>query len=224
LWQTIAGIPLVTAALAYSSIWSAAFVKAIFVGRIRPVVKPLWSRFIWNNELVNGVYETVAAPAMGALMGTPFLAPCLRLMGCKVGKWCYLETTLFSEFDLVKIGDRACLNLGSTIQTHLFEDRVFKADRVRIADGCTVGNMAVVLYGTEMQSGSNLGPLSVLMKGEILPAATRWQGTPCEPLSSHRDRMSDAIKTISTAPILDAQPKTPKRREQASGAVLQPIA
>jgi hypothetical protein len=84
--------------------------------------------------------------------------------------------------------------------------------------------MAVVLYGTEMQAGSNLGPLSVLMKGEMLPAGTRWQGTPCEPLSSNQARVSDAVKTISTAPILNAQRKASKRREQASGAVLQPVA
>lgn len=81
----------------------------------------------------------------------------------------FLETTLFSEFDLVEIGDYAALNMGCTVQTHLFEDRVMKSDRVRIGAGCTVGNMAVVLYGTEMQSGSTLAPLSVLMKGEVLP-------------------------------------------------------
>ena len=92
-----------------------------------------------------------------------------------------METTLFSEFDLVEIGDYAALNMGCTVQTYLFEDRVMKSDRLRIGAGCTVGNMAIVLYGTEMQSGSTLAPLSVLMKGEVLPPNTRWRGFPSEP-------------------------------------------
>ncbi len=110
------------------------------------------------------------------------IAPCLRMMGCQIGKWCFIETTMFSEFDLVKVGDRAALNIGATIQTHLFEDRVFKADHLEIGDGCSVGNMAVVLYGTEMAPGSVLRPLSVLMKGESLPPLTHWHGIPCHPV------------------------------------------
>ncbi len=38
--------------------------------------------------------------------------------------------------------------------------------------------MAVVLYDTEMQRGSSLGALSVLMKGENLAAASCWTGIP----------------------------------------------
>lgn len=179
-WAVLAGMPVVAALMAFVSIVLTAMVKEVFTGTHKAVVKPLWSRFVWHNELVNGVYEAVAANAMQPLMGTPLIAPCLRLMGCKVGKWCFIESTLFSEFDLVEIGDRVCLNLGATVQTHLFEDRIFKADRLRIGDGCTVGNMATVLYGTQMRAGSVLGPLSVLMKGEELPALTHWHGVPCE--------------------------------------------
>ncbi len=182
LWPAIAAVPFVATVLALAAVLAAAAVKRLFSGTLGPVVQPLWSRFVWHNELVNGVYENVAAPAMSPLMGTPFLAPCLRAMGCKIGKWCFLETTLFSEFDLVTIGDRASLNLGATVQTHLFEDRVFKADHLTVGDDCSIGNMAVTLYGSEMKSGSKLGPLSVLMKGETLPSQTSWHGIPCDPV------------------------------------------
>jgi non-ribosomal peptide synthetase-like protein len=118
---------------------------------------------------------------MTPLLGTPFASMCLRMMGCRIGKWVFLDTTYFSEFDLVTIGDHAALNLGATIQTHLFEDRVMKADYLRIGPGCTVGNLTVVLYDTNMQRGSCLGTLSLLMKGETLPAASSWSGIPSEP-------------------------------------------
>jgi non-ribosomal peptide synthetase-like protein len=184
LWSVIAAVPFIAIVLAYAAVALSALVKAILIGAHKPVVKPLWSRYVWHNEIVNGVYESVAASAMDPLMGSPLIAPCLRMMGCKIGKWCFIETTLFSEFDLVEIGDHACLNLGATVQTHLFEDRVFKSDYLRIGSGCSVGNMGIVLYGTKMQAGSALGPLSVLMKGETLPPLTHWHGIPCERIVS----------------------------------------
>lgn len=198
LWAAIAAVPVLAFALTYVAVAMAALVKLLLTGRQKPEVKPLWSRFIWHNEVVNGVYECVAATAVEPLMGTPLISPCLRMMGCRIGRWCFIETTLFSEFDLVEVGDRACLNLGATIQTHLFEDRVFKSDHLKIGTGCSIGNMGTVLYGTKMQAGSVLGPLSVLMKGENLPALTHWHGLPCERIVSFDKREAAFRLAIAT--------------------------
>lgn len=180
LWAIVLSLPFMGIVSACAAVAFSAGLKHLLQGTMQPVVKPLWCRFVWRNELVNGVYEAVAASAMMPLLGTPMISTCLRMMGCKVGKWCFIETTLMSEFDLVHIGDRVSLNLGATIQTHLFEDRVFKADRLEIGDDCSIGNMAFVLYDTQIEQAAKLGSLSVLMKGEALPAGTRWTGIPCE--------------------------------------------
>src|SRR5581483_3388755 len=162
--------------LSFASVAVVAAIKKLLMGTFAPVVMPFWSRYVWHNDVINGLFETAGAAAMTPMLGTLFAAPALRMMGCKVGRWVFLETTLFSEFDLVEIGHYASLNLGATIQTHLFEDRVMKSDRLKIGDECSVGNMSVVLYSTEMQRGARLAPLSVLMKGETLPAFTHWTG------------------------------------------------
>ncbi len=175
--------PFLTLLLSLICITAAACIKWILIGVYRPSVNPLWCSYVWRNEIVNGVFESLAANAISPFLGTPFAAPCLRMMGCNIGRWVYLETTLFSEFDLVWIGDYAALNLGSTVQTHLFEDRVMKADTLAIGEGCSVGNMSVILYGTTMERGSRLGPLSLLMKGETLPPGTYWHGIPTEEVS-----------------------------------------
>jgi hypothetical protein len=44
--------------------------------------------------------------------------------------------------------------------------------------GCSVGNMSVVLYDSHMHEGATLGPLALLMKGEVMPAGCRWHGIP----------------------------------------------
>jgi non-ribosomal peptide synthetase-like protein len=180
-WAVALALPIVANLVAAATVVAVAVIKRVVMGTFEPGVHPLYSPFVWLNDVINGVFEAVAAVAMTPFMGTPFLAPLLRAMGCRIGKWCFLETTLVSEFDLVRIGDHASLNLGATLQTHLFEDRVMKSDTLVIGDGCNVGNMAIVLYATEMQRGSTLGSLSVLMKGETLPAMSRWRGIPSEP-------------------------------------------
>jgi len=199
IWSIAIIAPSTAVALSIADVAIVAYLKRMLIGAFRPTVKPLWSPYVWLNEVVNGLYESISARALMPLLGTPFISPCLRLMGCKIGRWVFLQTTLFSEFDLVEIGDRAALNLGSTIQTHLFEDRVMKTGRLVIGPHCSVGNMAVVLYDTRMEQGSSLGPLSVLMKGEVLPSSSRWVGIPTQRISitaSQATRQRDAVTAL----------------------------
>ncbi len=102
-------------------------VKWIIVGRYRPFEAPLWSSFLWRLEFVNALFEFLATPiGLETLRGTPLLAWYLRLLGCRIGRGVYIDSTGFLEFDLVDVGDRAVLNKDCILQTHLFEDRVMK--------------------------------------------------------------------------------------------------
>jgi non-ribosomal peptide synthetase-like protein len=153
--------------------------KWILIGKYTPRIKPLWSTFVWRTEFVTGIYEAKNVPMfLDFLRGTPFLPMALRLFGCKIGKRVFLDSTFFSEFDLVDIGDETAVNHNSTMQTHLFEDRVMKMSRLKIEKRCMVGNASVVLYDTVMKEGAKLGSLSLLMKGEVLPRWTSWEGNP----------------------------------------------
>jgi non-ribosomal peptide synthetase-like protein len=154
-------------------------VKWIMMGKYVSGEKPLWSVFVWRTELLTALHEHVAdAFLVEMLAGTPFICWFFRLMGVKIGKRVYMETTALTEFDLITIGDDAALNLDCTMQTHLFEDRVMKMSKIEVGAGCCVGVGSIVLYDSKMSAGSALGDLSLLMKGESLPAGTRWEGTP----------------------------------------------
>ena len=117
-----------------------AIVKNVLIGVYKPVIKPLWSPYVWLNEAVNGVYESVAAPLLTPLLGTPFFAMFMRLLGVKIGKNVFIETALFGEFDLVEIGDNAALNVDVIVQNHLFEDRIFKSSYLR---SVTIAHLAI---------------------------------------------------------------------------------
>lgn len=177
-WGAYTAIPLLTWGGIGLCLAMVVGLKWLIMGRFRPVVVPLWSRYVWWNEFINGLYETLMGPLITNLFGTPFAAVLLRMLGCRIGRYCYIETNLFSEFDLVEVGDHVALNAGVIMQNHLFEDRVMKSSSLRLGDGCSIGNMSVVLYDCVVQRGAILGPLSLLMKGETMPQGSRWHGIP----------------------------------------------
>jgi non-ribosomal peptide synthetase-like protein len=153
--------------------------KFSLVGTYKPCVNPLWSDFVWKTEFVTGIYENLLSDyILTPLAGTPMLPIVMRLFGCRIGKKVFLDTIFMSEFDLVRIGNEAAVNFNSTMQTHLFEDRVLKMAYLTICKRASVGNGAVVLYDTFMEEGSKLGCSSLLMKGETLEAYTHWHGNP----------------------------------------------
>ncbi len=178
---TLLLLPAVFAACCAAVILAVVPVKWVVAGRYRPFRKPFWSAFVWRLEFVNALFEFLATPiGLEALRGTPLLPWYLRLLGCRIGNGVYIDSTGFLEFDLVDIGDRAILNKDCILQTHLFEDRVLKGSWLRIGSDCEIGAQSVVLYDTEMKDGARLGPLSLVMKGEILPAGPVWVGSPLD--------------------------------------------
>jgi non-ribosomal peptide synthetase-like protein len=159
--------------------------KWMFVGRYRPCAVPMWTPFVWASEAVTSVYESLAVPNfLDILRGTPMLPWALRLLGARMGTGIYIDTTDLTEFDCVSIGDDAELNAWSGPQTHLFEDRVMKIGRIEIGARVTVGARTTMLYDTRVGDDVRLGPLTLVAKGEDLPASTRWEGTPAAPITA----------------------------------------
>jgi non-ribosomal peptide synthetase-like protein len=182
--EALLSVPAIVAACSAAVILAIVPVKWIVAGRCLPFERPFWSVFLWRLELVNALFEFLAAPiGLEVLRGTPLLPWYLRLLGCRIGRAVYIDTTGFIEFDLVDVGDRAILNKDCILQTHLFEDRVMKGSRLRIGSDCEIGAHSIVLYDTEMKDGARLAALSLLMKGEVLPAGPVWVGSPLD--SSH---------------------------------------
>ena len=215
IWSLFVLLPLVSTSIAFASALSVVVVKRLLIGKFHPIVKPLWSVYVWYNEVINGAFETIGAPVLTSMMGTPFFSWYLRLLGCKIGKHAFIQTTYFSEFDLVEIGDYVALNYGVVVQNHLFEDRIMKSSYLRIRDECSVGNMSVVLYDTEMKHGSSIDALSLLMKGETLPAHTRWRGIPTRQVTG--PAVSPAVRSGQVGLQPDASVAAANGRGECAG-------
>jgi non-ribosomal peptide synthetase-like protein len=194
----IAGIfPLLYTACGAVAVALVVAAKWLLIGRYAPRQRPLWSTFVWRTELLTALHENLAdAFLVDMLCGTPWVCWFFRLLGARIGRRVFLDTTCLTEFDLICIGDDAVVNAAATLQTHLFEDRVMKMSAIDVGARCSVGTASVVLYDTRMSDGSSLGDLSLLMKGESLPPATRWQGSPA--------RLGAEAAVLCAAPIAPA--------------------
>jgi non-ribosomal peptide synthetase-like protein len=163
-----------------------AAIKWLMMGVYKPVMKPMWSFWAMRTEAVAVLYWGLGGKVLfDYLRGTPFLPWFLTLFGARFGKGCWLDSTDITEFDCVRMGDYCTINAHSALQTHLYEDRVMKVGRVQLGKGVCVGAGATVLYDTHVGDYAQIGLLTVIMKGENLPAHTRWEGAPAVPAKAH---------------------------------------
>jgi len=160
----------------------AALAKWILVGRHRRSEHPLWSGFVWRNELADTFIEVLAAPWFASVtQGTFALNLWLRLLGAKIGRGVWCDTYWLPETDLIELGDGATVNSGCVVQTHLFHDRVLSMDRVTLKAGATLGPNSVILPAATIGRHATVGPVSLVMRGEAVPSRTRWIGNPIGP-------------------------------------------
>ncbi|MDP4021817.1 amino acid adenylation domain-containing protein [Methylobacterium sp. NEAU 140] len=157
--------------------------KWLLMGVYRPGMLPMWSWWAMRTEAIAVAYWGLAGKVLlEHLQGTPFLPWVLRLFGVKVGQGVCMLTTDITEFDCVTIGDFCTINRVSALQTHLYEDRIMKIGRVVVGRGVSVGAFSTVLYDTKVGDYARLRPLTIVMKGESIPANTEWEGAPAVPV------------------------------------------
>ncbi|WP_305728553.1 Pls/PosA family non-ribosomal peptide synthetase [Kocuria sp. SM24M-10] len=158
-------------------------VKWALMGRFREGERPLFSSFVWRNELADTFAESLAVPGLIRLaVGSPVFNVWARLMGARIerGVWC--ETWWLPEFDLVHLGRGVSVNRGTVLQTHLFHDRIMRLQPVSMEAGSTLGPNSFVLPGSTVEAGATVGPGSLVMAQETVPAGSTWGGNPIRPL------------------------------------------
>ncbi|WJY68821.1 Pls/PosA family non-ribosomal peptide synthetase [Corynebacterium auris] len=157
--------------------------KWVCVGAHRPGDHPLYSWFVWLNELQDQFIELVAAPwFFNHSYGTGEMNMALRTLGVRVGRGAWIESYWFPETDLCSVGAGASVGPGTVVQTHLFQDRVMSLDTVTIEAGATLAAHSVALPASTIGEGASVRPGSLLMRGDQVPAGTQWQGNPIEPV------------------------------------------
>ncbi|EGX59060.1 non-ribosomal peptide synthetase [Streptomyces zinciresistens K42] len=179
-WAPLLAGPVLLAAGAAAGAGSVV-AKWLLVGRHRRGEHPLWSPFVWRNELADTFVEVLAVPWLaGSVPGTPLMTLWLRGLGARIGRGAWVESYWLPEADLVRLEDAVTVNRGCVLQTHLFHDRILRTDTVVLREGATLGPGGIVLPGSTVGARTTLGPASLVMAAESVPDDTRWLGNPIE--------------------------------------------
>lgn len=170
IWAMVVAAPALLAPAGMCATFETVAVKWMLIGRYRPGEHPLWSFFVWRDEIVNTCQEQRAgAWLLRTAIATPLLPLYLRTMSAKVGHDVSCGTERRSGCD----GGRADPQQPTVEQVGLV-DRL-PVDRAAAA---TLGPHAAVLPDTAVGIGSTVAGRSIVMGGDRLPAHTRWHGAP----------------------------------------------
>ncbi|WPH01390.1 Hypothetical protein R9X50_00423500 [Acrodontium crateriforme] len=181
------------------------FAKWILTPSIHPGQQtPLWSSFVWRNELADVFVQSLAVPLLARhCYGTPLLSMWMRSLGAKIGRGVWLESHLLPEAELCSLGDGATVNRKCILQTHLFHDRIMRLDTVKLEAGATLGPYSITLPGTVIGAGTTVAPTSLVMRGEHIPSSTRWIGNPVRPWIDEKVEISSASSMASSTEKID---------------------
>ena len=153
--------------------------KWLLIGRVRRSQHPLWSSFVWRDELAWTFVESLARPwASSTMLGTPMMNVFFRAMGARIGQNVWCETWYLDDPDLVTLGDNVVIGRSADLQTHLFHDRLLRLDHVTIDGNVSIGAHTYVLPGVVVNADAEISAGSLVTRDESVPARTSWWGNP----------------------------------------------
>jgi non-ribosomal peptide synthetase-like protein len=151
--------------------------------RLEPQIVSMYDRRFWFHERHWKYCGTPLSPASTSVIlfkGTPFKNWLTRLGGVKLGRRVFDDGCLFFDKTMLEVGDYANLNEACAFRAHSLEEGMFKADIIKVGNGCTIGAKALVHYGVNVCDNVVIEPDSFVMKGETLDANTTWRGNPAK--------------------------------------------
>ncbi len=149
--------------------------KWLLVGRIKAGEYPMWGFFHLRWWLMHRILDAVAVEY---LEGTPLMSLYFRAMGSKIGKNVHFRSYNIGAFDMVSIGDDACLGDATALMAYTIENGMLRLGPVKIGRRCHVAAGSVLRPNTEMENDSHLMHMSLLSEGDRIPAGETWFGSP----------------------------------------------
>ncbi len=179
LWAMMLAAPIMLVGSGVSATLITIAIKWALMGRYRAGEHPLYSFFVWRDEIINTCQEQLAgAWLLRSAVATPIVSAYLRMMGATVGRDVWIEALTVTEFDVAELGEGCAVNRNAVVETHLFHDRLMRIGPAKLGPGATLGPAAAMLPDTTIGAQCSVEARSVVMRGEELPAQTRWHGAP----------------------------------------------
>ena len=158
-----------------ASVTVAVVAKRLLIGQFKPGVHPLWGDAYLRWWLVNLAQRFVP---LFMFVGTPLMVWYCRLMGARIGKDCYIGTSLISCHDLISLGDGTSVGNGCYLMGYSLTPGSIEFGTIDIGSDCFVGGNSVIGINTIVGDGAMLLEQSQLAPGSILSPGRVANGSP----------------------------------------------
>ncbi len=157
--------------------------KWLSIGKIKPGKYKLWGSYYFRFWLAD---KLVNISPISYFTGTPIMNVFLRLLGAKVGKDCYINTSAISAFDLFRIGDNVSICTDSHLKGFTISDGYLQIGLIEIGDDCFVGTRCCLAHNTRMEQNSSIEDLTLLSEGSTIAKDENWGGSPAVKLGMNK--------------------------------------
>jgi len=166
------------------SIISIVFKWAV-IGRIKPGSYKLWGTYYFRFWIVDKVINI--CPLI-YFTGTSIMNNFLRLLGAKIGKDCYINTSAISAFDLFKVGNNVSICTDSHLRGYNISDGYLHIGTIEIEDDSFIGTRCCLLYNSKMEKNSSIEDLTLIPEGYVIPQNENWGGSPAVKLGINQQQ------------------------------------
>jgi len=164
--------------------------KWLVIGRIRPGKYKLWGSYYFRFWLVGKV--TSICPVI-YFTGTSIMNWFMRLMGAKVGKNCYINTSAIDTFDLVKLGDNVSICTDTHFRGYTIEDGWLKIGTIELGDNAFVGTRCCIAQNSRMGENSSIEDLTLVPEGATIPDNENWGGSPPRKIGTNEKKPTEKL-------------------------------
>jgi non-ribosomal peptide synthetase-like protein len=149
--------------------------KWAVIGRTKPGVYPLWGVYYFRVWFVQ---RLVQVTALKFLQCSPLMRWYMRALGAKIGKDSMIGEFEAGAIDLLTIGDNVSTGLKTKFaNTQVIGDKMHIGP-ISIGDGAYTGNCSVFGPNVHIGRDAQIGDLTALLSGTIVPDAEIWDGSP----------------------------------------------
>ena len=149
--------------------------KWLILGRTKPGRYPLWGVYYFRVWLVQRLIQTVT---LKFLQCSPMMRWFMRGLGAKIGRDSIISEFEAGAIDLISIGQRASLGQKNQFANVEVIGNEMIIGTIDIGDEAYTGNSCVLSCNSKLENGAELGDLTALEPGTIVPAWEHWDGSP----------------------------------------------
>ena len=158
--------------------------KWAVIGRIKPGRYNLWGSYYFRFWIVDKVINICP---ITYFTGTNLMNTFLRLVGAKVGKNTYINTSAISAFDLLTVGDNVSICTDSHLRGYTIADGYLTIGSIEIETDAFVGTRCCLSQNSKIGKNSSIEDLTLVPECTVIPENENWGGSPAVKISDNKE-------------------------------------